>query len=64
MTPKEIIEALEEYFENRMDEEVDLESIGYAFLDTYYGDKNIENLLFELNNQDVDSDIITLIESM
>lgn len=51
MTPKEIIEALEEYFKDRMDEEVDLESIGYAFLDTYDGDKNIENLLFELNIQ-------------
>lgn len=45
MTPKEIIEALEEYFENRMDEKIDLNELGYALLDA---DDCKESLIEEL----------------
>ena len=47
MTPKEIIEVLQEYFEGRMDKEVSLEELGFAFLDVQYNNK--ESLLEELD---------------
>ena len=46
MTPEEIIEALKEYFKGRMDEEVRLEDLGFAFSGT---DNNKESLLTELS---------------
>ena len=33
MTPKEIIEALEEYFKEKMDEKIDLNELAFALLD-------------------------------
>ena len=45
MTPKEIIEALEEYFKDRMDEEVYLQELGFALLNT---DDYKESLIEEL----------------
>lgn len=45
MTPKEIIEALQEHFEDRMDQKIDLKSIGYALLDA---DDCKESLIEEL----------------
>ena len=47
MTPKEIIEALAEYFKDTMDKEVRLEQLGFAFLDVQYNNK--ESLLEELS---------------
>ena len=46
MTPKKIIEALKEHFEGRMDKEVSLEDLGFAFSGT---DNNKESLLTELS---------------
>ena len=47
MTPKEIIEALKEHFEGRMDNEISLEDLGFAFLDMQCDNK--ESLLTELS---------------
>ena len=47
MTPKKIIEALKEHFEGRMDKEVSLEELGFAFLDAQCDNK--ESLLEELD---------------
>ena len=47
MTPKEIIEVLQEYFKDKMDKEVRLEQLGFAFLDAQCDNK--ESLLEELD---------------
>ena len=46
MTPKEIIEALEEYFKDRMDEKIDLNELAFALLDA---DDCKESLIEELD---------------
>ena len=45
MTPKEIIEALAEYFKDRIDEKIDLDELGFALLDA---DDCKESLIEEL----------------
>lgn len=47
MTPEQIIEILQEYFKDKMDKEVSLEDLGFAFLDVQYNNK--ESLLEELS---------------
>lgn len=46
MTPKEIIEALEEYFKDRMDEKIDLKELAFALLDA---DDCKESIIEELD---------------
>lgn len=45
MTPKEIIEALAEYFKDRMDQKIVLNELAFALLDT---DDCKESLIEEL----------------
>lgn len=47
MTPEQIIKVLQEYFKDKMDEEVGLQDLGFAFLDAQYNNK--ESLLEELD---------------
>lgn len=46
MTPKEIIEALEEYFKDRMDKKIDLKELAFALSDT---DACKESIIEELD---------------
>ena len=47
MTPKEIIEALQEHFKDRMDEKIDIEDLGDALFCNVPKDKKHLKVLLE-----------------